>query len=69
MNVSTNKVTEKKRPRGGREAKVRLALDTCKLAHGRGDEETKKRALETVCMCYNVDPTQLTGQGLNDMWV
>ena len=29
----------------------------------------KKRALETVCMCYNVDPTQLTGQGLNGMWV
>ena len=60
-------MSDKKRPRGGREAKVRLALDMCKIAHRRGDAEAKKRALETVCLCYDVDPTQLTGQGLKGM--
>lgn len=44
--------------------KVRLALDMCKLAHRHGDHEKLKRALETVCILYDVDPTELTCQGL-----
>ena len=59
--------SEKKRPRGGRSAKIRLALDLCKQAHRRGDVETKKSALEMVCMCYDVNPTQLTSQGIKGM--
>ena len=61
--------SEKKRPRGGRSAKIRLALDLCKQAHRRGDVETKKRALEMVCMCYDVNPTELTDQGIKGMSV
>ena len=56
----------KRKLRGGRDTKVRIALDICKLAQRRGDLETQKRALETVCELYNVDPTQLTDQGLGD---
>ena len=57
-------MSDRKRPRGGREARVRLALDLCRQAHRRGDVETQKRALETLCMCYDVNPTELTGQGM-----
>lgn len=57
-------MSERKRPRGGRDAKVRIALDLCKMAQRCGDLEKQKRALETVCMLYGVDPTQLTNQGL-----
>ena len=60
-------MSDKKRPRGGREAKVRMGLDMCKITHRRGDVEAKKRALETICLCYDVDPTQLTGQRLKGM--
>ena len=57
----------KNRSRGGREARVRLSLDMCKLAHRRGDVEAKKRALETICVCYDIDPTQLTNQGIKGL--
>ena len=55
---------DRKRPRGGRDAKVRIALELCKMAQRCGDIEKQKRALETVCMLYGVDPSQLTSQGL-----
>ena len=57
----------KNRPRGGQEAKVRLVLEMCKLAHRRGDVVAKKRALENICMCYDVDPIQLTNQGIKGL--
>ena len=34
------------------------------MAQRRGDVETQKRALETVCHLYEIDPTKLTRQGL-----
>ena len=57
----------KRRPRGGREAKVRLVVDLCRQAHQRRDLEAKKRALETLCTIYEVDPTTLTGQGIRGL--
>ena len=57
----------KRRPRGGREAKVRLVLDLCRQAHRRQDVVSTKRALETLCMCYDVNPTHLTSQGIRGL--
>ena len=57
----------RKRPRGGRDEKIRLALDMCNHAHRRGDVETKKRAFETLCTIYDVNPTELTEQGIREV--
>ena len=57
----------KRQPRGGRETKVRLVVDLCRQAHQRRDIEAKKRAMETLCMIYEVDPTTLTGQDIRGL--
>ena len=44
--------------------KVHYLLDICKMAERCGDIERQKRALETVCQLFGVDPTQLTNQGI-----
>ena len=54
----------KHKRRGGRDVKVHYLLDMCKMAERCGDVEKQKRTLETICLLFGVDPTQLTSQGI-----